>query len=153
MRKPPTPCRDEPDFLEKLGSIRVACKSAVWRWHFRWSPSYPAPAGRRPQHADRLFSPRPGGDRGSQSLGVVLSGTASDGTLGLQAIKAAGGITFAQEMGTAKFASMPGSAIAAGVVDFVLPPAGIALQLAAIARDSRLRPSFRSDRAAGGCRT
>ena len=37
-------------------------------------------------------------DRGSKALGVVLSGTASDGTLGLQAIKAAGGITFAQEM-------------------------------------------------------
>ena len=76
-------------------------------------------------------------DRGSQALGVVLSGTASDGTLGLQAIKAAGGITFAQEMRTAKFDGMPRSAIAAGVVDFVLPPAGIARQLVAIARDSQ----------------
>ena len=77
-------------------------------------------------------------DRGSQALGVVLSGTASDGTLGLQAIKAAGGITFAQEMRTAKFDGMPRSAIAAGVVDFVLPPAGIARQLVAIARDSQV---------------
>ena len=77
-------------------------------------------------------------DRGSKALGVVLSGTASDGTLGLQAIKAAGGITFAQEKRTAKFDGMPGSAIAAGVADFVLPPAGIARQLAAIARDSRV---------------
>jgi two-component system CheB/CheR fusion protein len=77
-------------------------------------------------------------DRGSKALGVVLSGTASDGTLGLQAIKAAGGICFAQEMKTAKFDGMPGSAIAAGVVDFVLPPAGIARQLAAIARDSHV---------------
>ena len=75
-------------------------------------------------------------DRGSKSLGVVLSGTASDGTLGLQAIKAAGGITFAQEKRTAKFDGMPGSAIAAGAVDFVLPPAGIARQLAALAHDS-----------------
>ena len=74
----------------------------------------------------------------ARALGVVLSGTASDGTLGLQAIKAAGGITFAQEMRTAKFDGMPGSAIAAGVADFVLPPAGIARQLAAIARDSRV---------------
>jgi two-component system, chemotaxis family, CheB/CheR fusion protein len=65
-------------------------------------------------------------DRGSKALGVVLSGTASDGTLGLQAIKAAGGATFAQEVRTAKFDGMPRSAIAAGVVDFVLPPAGIA---------------------------
>jgi len=78
-------------------------------------------------------------DRGSHAFGVVLSGTASDGTLGLQAIKAAGGITFAQEMLTAKFDSMPRSAIAAGVVDYVLPPAGIAHQLAAMAtRDPQL---------------
>lgn len=77
-------------------------------------------------------------DRGSRALGVVLSGTASDGTLGLQAIRAAGGITFAQEMQTAKFDGMPGSAIAAGVADFVLPPAGIARQLVAIARDFRV---------------
>ena len=75
-------------------------------------------------------------DRGSNALGVVLSGTASDGTLGLQAIKAAGGVTFAQELETAKCDGMPRSAIAAGVVDYVLPPAGIARQLTAIARNS-----------------
>jgi two-component system CheB/CheR fusion protein len=75
-------------------------------------------------------------DRGGKALGVILSGTASDGTLGLQAIRAQGGITFAQERRSAKFDGMPGSAIAAGVADFVLPPAGIARQLAAIARDS-----------------
>ena len=75
-------------------------------------------------------------DRRSQALGVVLSGNASDGTLGLQAIKAAGGVTFAQEVNSAKFDSMPRSAIAAGVVDFILPPAGIARELAAITRNS-----------------
>jgi two-component system CheB/CheR fusion protein len=77
-------------------------------------------------------------DRGSKAIGVVLSGTASDGTLGLRAIKAAGGITFAQEKRTAKFDSMPGSAIAAGVVDFVLPPAGIARQLVEMAKASQV---------------
>ncbi len=77
-------------------------------------------------------------DSGSKALGVVLSGTASDGTLGLQAIKAAGGVTFVQDVRTAKFDSMPRSAIAAGVADFVLPPAGIARQLVALARDSRV---------------
>lgn len=77
-------------------------------------------------------------DRGSQSLGVILSGTASDGTLGLQAIKAAGGITFAQDAQTAKFDGMPKSAIAAGVVDYVLAPAEIALQLVALARDAQV---------------
>ncbi len=75
-------------------------------------------------------------DRGNKALGVVLSGTATDGTLGLQAIQAAGGATFAQEIATAKFDGMPRSAIAAGVADFVLPPAGIARQLVAMARDS-----------------
>ncbi len=76
------------------------------------------------------------GDRGSSAIGVVLSGSASDGTLGLQAIKEAGGVTFAQDVQTAKFDGMPRSAIASGVVDFVLPPAAIALQLVAIARNS-----------------
>jgi two-component system, chemotaxis family, CheB/CheR fusion protein len=72
-------------------------------------------------------------DCGINAIGVVLSGTASDGTLGLTAIKAAGGVTFAQEVKTAKYDGMPRSAIAAGVVDFVLPPAGVARQLVAIA--------------------
>ena len=72
-------------------------------------------------------------DRGNLAFGIVLSGTASDGTLGLRAIKSEGGITFAQEPGTAKFDGMPSSAIAAGAVDFVLPPEGIAKQLLALA--------------------
>lgn len=72
-------------------------------------------------------------DRAGSSIGVVLSGTASDGTLGLEAIKAEGGITFAQD-DSAKFDSMPRNAIAAGCVDFVLPPDGIAAELARIAK-------------------
>ena len=73
-------------------------------------------------------------DRGSQAVGVILSGTASDGTLGLHAIKAAGGITLVQELVTAKFEGMPRSAISSGMADFVLPPEGIARQLADLAR-------------------
>jgi len=73
-------------------------------------------------------------DQGSKAIGVLLSGTGSDGTLGLQAIKEAGGSTFAQDRLTAKFPNMPESAIAAGVVDFELPPAGIAQKLAAAGR-------------------
>src|SRR5438552_12536830 len=61
-------------------------------------------------------------DQGSNAIGVILSGTASDGTLGLAATKAEGGITFAQDEKSAKFDGMPQSAIAAGCVDFVLPP-------------------------------
>jgi two-component system CheB/CheR fusion protein len=68
--------------------------------------------------------------RGNKAIGVVLSGNASDGTLGLKAIKAAGGIAFAQDEASAKFPGMPRSAIGAGFVDFVLPPEKIAEELA-----------------------
>ena len=65
------------------------------------------------------------------AIGVLLSGTAADGTRGLEAIKQAGGITFAQDAFTAKFTMMPQHAINAGFVDVVLPPAAIAKELAA----------------------
>ena len=71
-------------------------------------------------------------DQRELAIGVVLSGTATDGTLGLEAIKAEGGVTFAQNK-SAKYDSMPRSAIAAGCVDFVLSPEDIADELARIA--------------------
>jgi two-component system CheB/CheR fusion protein len=61
-------------------------------------------------------------------VGIVLSGNAHDGTKGLKAIKDAGGITFAQD-DSAQVISMPKSAIAAGVVDFILSPKEIAIKL------------------------
>jgi len=61
-------------------------------------------------------------------IGIVLSGSASDGTQGLKEIKQAGGITFAQD-DSAKFSSMPKSAIAEGVVDFIFSPKEIARKL------------------------
>jgi len=73
-------------------------------------------------------------DCGDRSIAVILSGTASDGTSGCQAIKAVGGITLAQDEATAKYASMPKSAVEAGCVDFVLPPKAIAEELARIER-------------------
>src|ERR1035437_5794819 len=60
---------------------------------------------------------------GSRAIGVILSGAGTDGSAGIQAIKAAGGVTFAQGQSTAKFASMPPAAVATNCVDFVLPPA------------------------------
>jgi two-component system CheB/CheR fusion protein len=83
-------------------------------------------------------------DRGNQAIGVILSGTASDGTLGLTSIKAAGGFTFAQDPATAKYDGMPRNAIAAGVVDSALPPAAIARQLIAIARNTDLPVKVRA---------
>src|SRR5262249_26572191 len=73
-------------------------------------------------------------DQQGRAIGIILSGTASDGTLGLQAIKAMGGVTFAQDDESAKYNAMPRSAVAAGNVDFILPPDLIARELARIAR-------------------
>ncbi|MEO6032891.1 MAG: chemotaxis protein CheB, partial [Burkholderiaceae bacterium] len=72
-------------------------------------------------------------DQHERAIGVILSGTASDGTLGLEAIKAEGGLTFAQNE-SARYDSMPRSAVAAGCVDFVLSPQAIASELARLAR-------------------
>src|SRR3954452_18297423 len=76
-----------------------------------------------------------------RAIAVSLSGTATDGTLGLKHIKAEGGLTFAQDE-SAKFDNMPRSAVAAGAVDFVLPPKRIAEELVAIAqRPDRFKPA------------
>jgi two-component system CheB/CheR fusion protein len=72
--------------------------------------------------------------RKSQAIGVVLSGTGSDGTLGLAAIKAEGGIAFAQDLGSAKYQDMPRNASAQfSSADFVLPPDRISKELTRIA--------------------
>jgi two-component system CheB/CheR fusion protein len=71
---------------------------------------------------------------GSRSIGVILSGTGTDGAAGLQAIKEAGGVTFAQEPSSAEFASMPRAAAESTGVDFVLAPAAIAAELGRMAK-------------------
>ncbi|MCK9619833.1 MAG: PAS domain-containing protein [Methylobacter sp.] len=60
-------------------------------------------------------------DQSEKAIGIILSGTGTDGTLGLRAILGAGGITMAQEPATAKFDGMPSSAIQSGYVTHVLP--------------------------------
>jgi two-component system CheB/CheR fusion protein len=82
-------------------------------------------------------------ERGGQAIGVILSGTASDGVQGMKAIKEAGGITFAQDERTAKYPGMPQSSVAAGCVDFVLTPENIAKELARIARHPYVSPVAR----------
>jgi chemotaxis response regulator CheB len=61
-------------------------------------------------------------EEGNNAIAIILSGSGADGTQGLLAIHAAGGVTFAQEEKTAKYPAMPGSAINSGGVDFVLSP-------------------------------
>ncbi|WP_237213347.1 CheR family methyltransferase [Falsiroseomonas oryziterrae] len=83
------------------------------------------PAARQPrerQPIDLLFASL-ATDLGERAIGIVLSGSGSDGTLGLKAIKEAGGLTLAQgSNGSApRYTSMPSSAVAAGAVDLVIP--------------------------------
>jgi two-component system CheB/CheR fusion protein len=73
-------------------------------------------------------------DSGGRAIGVVLSGSGADGTEGLRAIKAEGGIAIAQEPDSAQFSSMPEAAIAAGVVDFRGSPEAITSELMRLSR-------------------
>src|SRR5437867_47540 len=79
---------------------------------------------------------------GSRGIGVLLSGTGSDGTAGLRAIKVAGGLTFAQDEGSAKFAEMPRNAIRSGFVDAVRSPREIAHEIRHIVQHPYIRRSM-----------
>lgn len=73
-------------------------------------------------------------DQKDHAVGIIFSGTSSDGALGIEAIKHAGGITFAQDEASARYAFMPNAAIATRYVDFVLNPGEMAQELAKITR-------------------
>lgn len=101
------------------------------------------PRGQRPHlPVDFLFRSL-AEDLGHSAIGVVLSGTGTDGTLGLKAIRAAGGFTFAQEPSTAKYDGMPRSASESGAADYCLPLKEIAEELARIAKHGHLWPTAR----------
>ena len=79
-------------------------------------------------------------DQREQAVGIILSGTASDGTLGVKAIKGATGMTMAQEPESAKYPGMPRSAIATGLVDYVLPAGQLPQRLVAYSKGPYLMP-------------
>jgi two-component system CheB/CheR fusion protein len=70
-------------------------------------------------------------DQCARAIGIVLSGTGSDGTLGVRAIKAAGGMVIVQTLSSAEYDGMPRSALATGLADYALPPAKMAASLVA----------------------
>jgi len=72
-------------------------------------------------------------DQHERAIGIVLSGTGSDGTLGVRAIKGEGGMVMAQNPASTEYDGMPRSAIATGLVDFELPPAEMPAQLISFA--------------------
>src|SRR4029453_10746126 len=75
----------------------------------------------------------------NRAIGVILSGTASDGAIGLREIKAGGGIKAAQHPERAKYDGMPRAAIATGIVDLVLSPQEISAELVRISRHPYIR--------------
>jgi two-component system CheB/CheR fusion protein len=88
-------------------------------------------------------------DQGEWAVGIILSGTGTDGTLGLRAIHGAGGIVMVQDPSSAKYAGMPGSAVQTGLVDYILPPEKMPSQLATYVKRSVKRgelPVTREDR-------
>jgi len=78
-------------------------------------------------------------DQGENAIGVVLSGTGSDGTLGLRAILGVGGITMVQEPGNARYDGMPNSAINSGFATYVMPAPDLPAMLLSIAQHSAMR--------------
>lgn len=104
--------------------------------------------------SDDLGKPKPSVDRfltslaeehGDRSMGIILSGTGSDGAYGVQAVREAGGITIAQDDVTAKYDGMPNAAIATGCVDLVLRPSDIGTHLKKILAAPRSLDQFRTD--------
>jgi two-component system, chemotaxis family, CheB/CheR fusion protein len=90
-------------------------------------------------------------DQHERAIGIVLSGTGSDGTLGARAIKGEGGMVMAQNPESTEYDGMPRSAIATGLMDYILPPAEMPSQLIAfVAHSNRGRrpstpPSMKTD--------
>jgi len=88
-----------------------------------------------PKPSVNLFFASLAEETADSCIGIILSGTGSDGAHGIHAIKAAGGFTFAQDPGTAKYNGMPQAAIDSGSVDWILPPENMGNEIALIVKN------------------
>ncbi|RAI33681.1 chemotaxis protein CheB [Rhodoplanes serenus] len=153
----------DPEYRSELASILAAKTAMPVRQVTNSMPFLPnhvyvVPPDRRLQVVDRRISAEPFEDERARrnpidhffrsvalELGdgcaVVLSGAGSDGALGARAIKEAGGIILVQDPNEAEYPSMPRSAIATGVADFVLPVRDLAARLVELIRGKRGRPA------------
>lgn len=102
----------------------------------------PAPIGEMPPLPIDFFFSSLAQDKGDYAICIVLSGTGSDGTCGLMAIKEASGMAMVQDPESAQYAGMPSSAIASGMADFVLPPAAMPAQLIAYIQNLNSQPGL-----------
>ncbi|WP_276369337.1 chemotaxis protein CheB [Chryseolinea sp. H1M3-3] len=99
---------------------------------------------RAPNHAIDVFFESLAKDQKKKAVGIILSGTGTDGTKGLAAIKQAGGISVVQDPLTAAFDGMPNSAVESGSADFILPPEMIGEELVAFIKDDSLVKSLKA---------
>ena len=98
------------------------------------------PQTREPNLPIDIFFKSLAQEKKAQAIGIVLSGTGSDGTRGMKAIKQVGGTLFVQTPATAKFDGMPNSAIATGLIDHVLPVDHIARELVTLVEETNDLP-------------
>lgn len=84
-------------------------------------------------------------EKQKNAIGIILSGTGSDGTLGTRAIKEAGGMVMVQDEKSAKFDGMPRNSIATGLVDFILPPSEMPDALVNYIRHPFTKPNKKSE--------
>ena len=81
-------------------------------------------------------------DKGNKAIGIVLSGTGTDGTKGVEAIKNNGGVVIVQDPISATFDGMPNSAISSGYADLILPPEMIPEELIDFLKEAPLLKAF-----------
>lgn len=96
----------------------------------------------QPNFAVDIFFESLAKDKDSKAVGVILSGTGTDGSKGIQRIKEAGGIVIVQDPVTAAFNGMPNSAIATGCADLILPPEMMAYELVEYISEAPLIKAF-----------
>ncbi|NJR69935.1 MAG: hypothetical protein HC771_15730 [Synechococcales cyanobacterium CRU_2_2] len=98
-----------------------------------------------PHYPINLFFQSLAEDCGDRAIGVVLSGTGSDGTRGLQAINEAGGLTLVQDPSTAEFNGMPNSAIETRMIDQILSPPELAQTIARLVGSPQVIADLRTE--------
>src|SRR5688500_14332191 len=99
---------------------------------------------RAPNHAIDVFFESLALDQKKKAVGIILSGTGTDGTKGLDAIKRHGGIAIVQDPLTASFDGMPNSAVESGAADIILPPEMIGEELVELVKDASLFKSLKA---------
>jgi PAS domain S-box-containing protein len=106
------------------------------------APPVTEPRSRRAP-IDRFFSSVAAAHR--DGVAVVLSGSGSDGALGIRAVKEAGGVIFVEDPNEAEYAMMPQSAIATGVADFVAPVSTLVQRIAEVVRSKKVIHEIKED--------